>query len=428
MYSLKEYEDLVNTFIFNRKIPAYSKMGNNGHEKIAERSKSIDERENNGFTTHTHINDIKSCDSTNNSRFEYFRKNISGNDRLRMWRNHVEDVRNIGRRYVDTPLQSGRANLTSSSPIAVSTFDTRAWTRSFTRLLQATWESNLLTKKRISRKSNTTSTTAKYHIFFSKPETFVDSYKISTSQVFSEESAMHSSDPKKRVRISVNTYSSSDHESGSDNNKDRSDIVHNSGSGSGQDGVLEKKSDGEDDAVELVPIPMYVFDGRLIMLNIGEYRSFVLICMVQISCTTVVCTVRWPFMYCMYILCMHCMYVLLCHIMYATHTLKVLLYFWFRSVCIQQFLSIYLCMYYHYLYVCRRHYTEGWLAHRQFTGLIKNTYHIIICMYVCRKSNYLLNFIVKVNNFGLDRSVDIVRKMNNIVGLGNGSVSAIYAR
>eukprot|EP01036_Dinobryon_divergens_P029773 gene29773-38918_t len=226
VYSLKEYEDLVNTFIFNRKTPAYKKMGNNGQEKTDKSSKSVDEKDNNG--------------------------NISGNDRLRMWRNHVEDTRNSGRRYVDTPLQSGRVNLTSSTPVAVSTFDTRAWSLSFTRLLQATWESNLLAKKRISKKSNTTST-AKYHIFFSKPETFVDSYKISTSQVFSEDSAMHSLDPKRKVRISVNAYRSSEHDSENDNdnhsnknNKDRSDSVNNSGSD--QDSVVpekkEKKSGG----------------------------------------------------------------------------------------------------------------------------------------------------------------------------------------
>jgi hypothetical protein len=78
---------------------------------------------------------------------------------------------------------------------------------------------------------------------------------------------MHSSNPARKVRISVSSYDQDD--SGNNRHNDGDDSSSDSGQGRGGSG-----GSGRDDAEELVPIPMYVFDGRLIMLNIGKFEVF----------------------------------------------------------------------------------------------------------------------------------------------------------
>ena len=127
---------------------------------------------------------------------------------------------------------------------------------------------------------------------------------------------MHSSDPARKVRISVSSYDQDD--SGNNRHNDGDDSSSDSGqgrggSGGGRDGGSGGGSGG-DDAEELVPIPMYVFDGRLIMLNIGKFEVF-----------------------------------------------------YFRRF--ENTPALYVCMY--VCALCRRHYSERGMADRQFTGQLK---------------------------------------------------------
>ena len=117
---------------------------------------------------------------------------------------------------------------------------------------------------------------------------------------------MHSSDPARKVRISVSSYDQDD--SGNNRHNDGDDSSSDSGQGGGGSGG------GGDDAGELVPIPMYVFDGRLIMLNIGKFEVF-----------------------------------------------------YFRRF--ENTPALYVCMY--VCALCRRHYSERGMADRQFTGQLK---------------------------------------------------------
>eukprot|EP01038_Epipyxis_sp_PR26KG_P008707 gene8707-11766_t len=215
-YSLKEYEDISIRFANN--VHKIKQKNNNNNDK------------NNG----NNYEDIFSSITRSGQA-------VDGKIKLELWRNYVNK-----KRYYS------------------SLFDTRNFTNSFTHLMEATWEVYHLTKslnsefsksygniknkasQRYSNKYNKNHKFGLFHVFSTTKPIPQDSkpYIIPTAQVYPLE---YLSELQRILTRNNNN---------NDNNRKSNDNNERNNSSNRYKNKLE-------------PLPSYVFDGRLIMLNIG---------------------------------------------------------------------------------------------------------------------------------------------------------------
>lgn len=237
-YSLKQYEDIAYQFSYD--------INNNKQKNIW-----IDKD-----STGTNKSPIDgNSNSNSNSNHNYYDKKITGLQKLQRWRDLIDKKR-----------------------LRSMLFNTKSWTKNFEQLMFATWElahiSNLVqqgtisfdeSNKRSSQrgiKSNDeddsnnydNSNRKLYHLFSVKRSPNEPIEEIQTHQLYTEGSIVF--EPKDGDKASQNSI----HDNYANTN---SDVEINNISTDNQKSKKNKKT-------SYPPIPRYVFDKKLIMLNIGK--------------------------------------------------------------------------------------------------------------------------------------------------------------